>query len=110
MTGRPRWVSTVPIAPSRGREPTPGPWLPVQLKVPGLSGSFWVVLSREGRLPESEGNARLQAEAHAMRDALRGLMQWIDNKAIVRADPALEYDEIQEARRVLARLPDAAGR
>jgi DUF1680 family protein len=42
---------------------TPGPWVPVELKL-GIRGrSFWVAISADGRLKETEANARLIAAA-----------------------------------------------
>jgi len=43
---------------------TPGPWVPVEMMIG--SRSFWVAISAEGRLPETEANARLIAAAPDM--------------------------------------------
>lgn len=44
-------------------EHTPGPWVPVELKIGTKGRSFWVAISAEGKLPETEGNAYLIAAA-----------------------------------------------
>lgn len=51
---------------------TPGPWLPVRFDFGKLS--FWTVITKDGRLTEKglegEANARLQALAPELLDAL----------------------------------------
>jgi len=48
---------------------TPGPWVPVELRIG--SRSFWIAISAEGKLPETEANARLKAAAPDMLAMLR---------------------------------------
>jgi hypothetical protein len=51
---------------------TPGPWLPVELKLG--SRSFWIAIHSGGRLPETEANARLIAAAPDLLEALKAIM------------------------------------
>jgi hypothetical protein len=60
---------------------TPGPWVPVELKIGRKS--FWIAISAEGKLRETEGNARLIAAAP---DLLEALQACADALRLIRFD------------------------
>jgi hypothetical protein len=66
---------------------TPGPWRPLKLKI--ATRVFWIVVCKEGRLPETEANARLKAAAPDMLGVLQTLQRVVKSGYVKSPDAAV---------------------